>query len=219
MRGYQNKNTSTCFNVFNDWRHARGEERVLEDIPVEELDAVLCKFYAEVRRKAGEEYEPDSLAVMQALLDGRPYRILRSDSSDYQIGLGRPRNFSHPILSKLAGCSPITYTNILIYKKNERSLIIVLCVCCYSVADSTNILTKCQIHKQEPLFFNSLGLIGSCVAMFVLAVLYEGLKQWRARLLQQHARSRPLHQETATTNPEDPGTIEPHTNNVEPRTS
>ena len=40
--------------------YTRGEERVLEDIPVEELDAVLCKFYAEVRRKDGEEYEPDS---------------------------------------------------------------------------------------------------------------------------------------------------------------
>ena len=40
--------------------YTRGEERVLEDIVVEELDAVLCKFYAEVRRKDGEEYEPDS---------------------------------------------------------------------------------------------------------------------------------------------------------------
>ena len=30
------------------------------DIPVEELDAVLWKFYAEVKRKDGEEYEPDS---------------------------------------------------------------------------------------------------------------------------------------------------------------
>ena len=63
--------------------YALGEERVLEDIPVEELDAVLCKFYAEVRRKDGEEYEPDSLVVMQASLDrhlksvGRPYSILR----------------------------------------------------------------------------------------------------------------------------------------------
>ena len=27
---------------FSDWRHARGEERVLEYILVEELDAVLC---------------------------------------------------------------------------------------------------------------------------------------------------------------------------------
>ena len=52
------------------------------DPNVEELDAVLCKFYAELRRKDGEEYEPDSLAVMQASLDrhlenvGRPYSIL-----------------------------------------------------------------------------------------------------------------------------------------------
>ena len=64
--------------------YTRGEERVLEDIPVKELDAVLCKFYAEVRRKDGEEYEPDILGVMQASLDrhlkniGRPYSILCS---------------------------------------------------------------------------------------------------------------------------------------------
>ena len=34
--GYQNKNTkqstSTWLNVFNVWRHARGEERILEDV-------------------------------------------------------------------------------------------------------------------------------------------------------------------------------------------
>ena len=62
----------------------------MEDILVEELDAVLCKFYAEVRlRKDGEEYEPNSLAVMQTSLDrhlknvGRPYSILR----DHQFQL------------------------------------------------------------------------------------------------------------------------------------
>ena len=43
--------------------YTRGEESVLEEIPIEELDAVLCKFYAKVRRKDGEEYEPDSLAL------------------------------------------------------------------------------------------------------------------------------------------------------------
>ena len=67
---------------FYDW-HA--EKKVLEDIPVEELEAVLCKFYAEVRRKDGEEYEPDSLAIIQASLDrhlenvGRPYSTLRDN--------------------------------------------------------------------------------------------------------------------------------------------
>ena len=100
-----------------------------------------------------------------------------------------------------------------------KGLIIALCVCCYLVADSSHILTKCQIHKQEPPYFlNPLGLIGSCVAMFMLAVLYEGLKQWRARLLRHHARPRPVHHETATTNPGDPDTIQPHMDNVEPRT-
>ena len=39
----------------------------MEDILVEELDAVLCKFYAEDRRKDGEEYEPDSLAIPLAI--------------------------------------------------------------------------------------------------------------------------------------------------------
>ena len=69
--------------------YTRGEERVLEDIPVEELEAVLCKFYAEVRRKDGEEYDPDSLAIMQTSLDrhlenvGRPYSTLR----DHQFQL------------------------------------------------------------------------------------------------------------------------------------
>ena len=91
----QNKNiqksTSTWLNVFNSWKIARGEERLLEDIPLEELDAVLCKFFAEVRKKDGEEYEPDSLAVMQASLDrhlenlGRPYSVLR----DRQFQLSR----------------------------------------------------------------------------------------------------------------------------------
>ena len=58
IRVYQNKNTkkstSTWLNIVNEWRHPRGEERVLKDILVEELDAVLCKFCAEVRRKVGE---------------------------------------------------------------------------------------------------------------------------------------------------------------------
>ena len=31
-----------------------------------ELDAVLCQFYGEVRKRDGNNYEPDSLRVMQA---------------------------------------------------------------------------------------------------------------------------------------------------------
>ena len=41
----------------------------IENYPSEELDNVLQKFYAEVRTKKGEDYEPDSLKGMQAALD------------------------------------------------------------------------------------------------------------------------------------------------------
>ena len=82
----QNQNTSkstkTWLKVFNEWRVQRNEARQLEDIPRQELDAILCRFFAEIRKKDGDEYEPESLAVMQCSLDrhlkicGRNYSIL-----------------------------------------------------------------------------------------------------------------------------------------------
>ena len=42
----------------------RKEDRNFEDIPVHELDAILCRFFAEIRKKGGDKYEPESLAVM-----------------------------------------------------------------------------------------------------------------------------------------------------------
>ena len=34
-----------------------------------ELDAILCRFFAEIRKKDGQDNEPESLAVMQCSLD------------------------------------------------------------------------------------------------------------------------------------------------------
>ena len=83
----QNQNTSkstkTWLKVFNEWRVQRNEARQLEDIPRQELDAILCRFFAKIRKKDGDEYEPERLAVMQCSLDrhlkncGRNYSILR----------------------------------------------------------------------------------------------------------------------------------------------
>ena len=59
------------------------EARRFEDIPPKELDAILCRFFAEIRKKDGGEYEPESLAVMQSALDrhlknaGKKHSILR----------------------------------------------------------------------------------------------------------------------------------------------
>ena len=55
----------------------------MEDIPWNELDAILSRFFAEIRKKDGHEYEPKRLAVMQCSLHrhlkncGRNYSILR----------------------------------------------------------------------------------------------------------------------------------------------
>ncbi|KAL9969542.1 hypothetical protein ACROYT_G021767 [Oculina patagonica] len=81
----QNKNTQKSTNnwvkVFDLWRTERSELRKLEDIPEDELDDVLCQFYAKIRKKSGEEYEPDSLAVMQGSLD----RHLKNSGRNYSV--------------------------------------------------------------------------------------------------------------------------------------
>ena len=41
----------------------------ITDIPRAELDGVLQKFYAELVKQNGEEYEPESLKVMIASLN------------------------------------------------------------------------------------------------------------------------------------------------------
>ena len=43
----------------------RNEARKLEDIPCHDLDAILCRFFAEIRKNDGHEYETERLAVMQ----------------------------------------------------------------------------------------------------------------------------------------------------------
>ena len=83
----QNQNTSkstkTWLKVSNEWRVQLNEARQLEDIPRQELDEILCRFFAKIRKKDGDEYEPERLAVMQCSLDrhlkncGRNYSILR----------------------------------------------------------------------------------------------------------------------------------------------
>ena len=84
----QNQNTSkstkTWLKVFNEWRVQRNEAKQLGDIPHQELEVILCPFFAEIRKKDVNEYEPESLALMQCLLDrhlkncGQNYSILRN---------------------------------------------------------------------------------------------------------------------------------------------
>ena len=51
------------------WATERGKEKNLEAYECVDLDKTLSQFYADVRKESGEDYEPDSLRVMQAALE------------------------------------------------------------------------------------------------------------------------------------------------------
>ena len=59
----------------------RNEARKLEDSPSDEPDAILCRFFAKIRKRDDREYEPGSLAVMQCSLD----RHLKNCCRNYSI--------------------------------------------------------------------------------------------------------------------------------------
>ena len=63
------KSTEQWKNVFVKWATERGKEKNLEAYECVDLDKTLSQFYAEVRKESGEDYEPDSLRVMQAALE------------------------------------------------------------------------------------------------------------------------------------------------------
>ena len=63
------KSTNLWVGIFKKWAALRNFEENLKTYDVRELDNVLSKFYAEIRKENGDEYEPDSLKVMQASID------------------------------------------------------------------------------------------------------------------------------------------------------
>jgi len=106
------KSTKKWLNVFNEWKLQRNEARRFEDIPPEELDAILCRLFAEIRKKDGGEYEPEILAVMQSALDrhlknaGKKHSILRDrefEKSRQQLE-AKARELSREGLRKAKKC-------------------------------------------------------------------------------------------------------------------
>ncbi|KAL9977701.1 hypothetical protein ACROYT_G015134 [Oculina patagonica] len=75
----------------------------MESFSPQDLDVILTKFYAEVRKKDGSEYEPDSLRVMQASLD----RYLRQKDYSASIISGREFKKSQETLNSKA--KPLRY--------------------------------------------------------------------------------------------------------------
>ena len=63
------RTTQTWLTVWMKWCKVRNIDEKIERYSPQALDEVLKKFYVEVRKKDGSEYEPDSLRVMQASID------------------------------------------------------------------------------------------------------------------------------------------------------
>ena len=74
--------------VFNSWATLRGEVHPIYLLSSIDLDKVLQSFYAEVRKRNGDEYEPNSLARMQVGID----RYLKENN--YHVSIIRDRVFS-----------------------------------------------------------------------------------------------------------------------------
>ena len=82
-----NKNTSrstaSWVKRLENWKAAREIQTSLLEMNATELDSALSRFYAELRKADGTNYEPDSLRVMLAALDrhfkesGSTFSILR----------------------------------------------------------------------------------------------------------------------------------------------
>ena len=68
-----NTTKSTCqwVPVYLSWAKIRNKEQEIERLESSRLDEILQQIYVEMKRKDGTDYEPSSLASMQATLDRR----------------------------------------------------------------------------------------------------------------------------------------------------
>ena len=79
------RTTQTWLTVWMKWCKARNIDDEIESFTPQALDEILTKFYAEVRKRDGSEYVPNSLRVMQASID----RYLRQKNYPDSIISGR----------------------------------------------------------------------------------------------------------------------------------
>jgi len=77
--------TKTCMTTWAEWCKVRNINVNMETYCPRALGGLLNKFYVEIRKKDGTDYEPDSLKVMQAALD----RYLRHKNYLVSIITGR----------------------------------------------------------------------------------------------------------------------------------
>ena len=75
------RTTQTWIRRFDAWRAERGISNPLHETPRENLNTILKRFYAELVKENGDEYEPDCLKTMLASLD----RHLKEHGASFSI--------------------------------------------------------------------------------------------------------------------------------------
>jgi len=81
------KTISDC-KIFTNWLKSENEIRNLEDIPAADLDNYLARFFLAVRNQKQEEYEPDSIKLIQASIN-------RYLTEKCNINIFKDREFTH----------------------------------------------------------------------------------------------------------------------------
>ena len=82
------KSTAFWLSVWKKWCLEKEIAAEIENYEPTQLNSLLERFYAEIKNKHGEDYEPESLKVMITSLD----RHLKN--KDYKLSIVRDREFS-----------------------------------------------------------------------------------------------------------------------------
>ena len=79
------KSTRTWMSIFEKWAVVRGVNPNIEQHIPEELNKILEKFYAEVRKSDGKQYEPSCLRILMSGLDRLVYLTVSFLFQDYRV--------------------------------------------------------------------------------------------------------------------------------------
>ena len=94
----KNKNTqqrtNNWINVWSAWAEQKGHDKSIDGYKPVALNKILEDFYATVRKKNGEDSEPDSFRVMVTTMD----RYLARKGYKYSIIRGREMQSSKQVL-------------------------------------------------------------------------------------------------------------------------
>ena len=75
--------------VWKSWAAQKGYDESIEKYEPEALNKIFQQFYVTVRKKDGEDYEPDSLRLMVAAIERylteKEYRNIPSFATDLKV--------------------------------------------------------------------------------------------------------------------------------------